>query len=168
MGFLDSYKHLEKLCGEVMNDNKRLSAYIDAMENTRNGAFRVEGWDEDFKKLKHYRWVRNQITHEPACSEANMCEPGDEIWLEQFYARIMNQTDPLALYRKATRPQPVSKRQTSMSHSTSESQNTYVPNTTRRKQQQNKPETPTATNAVVVFAIFLFVIIVLFYLFVNK
>ena len=27
MGFIDSYKHLEKLCGEVLNDDRRVSAY---------------------------------------------------------------------------------------------------------------------------------------------
>lgn len=52
------------------------------------------------KNLKHYRWVRNQISHEPGCSEENMCEPEDARWLDRFYSRIMNQTDPLALYRK--------------------------------------------------------------------
>ena len=33
-----------------------------------------------------------------------MCEPGDEEWLDDFYDRIMTQTDPLALYRKAIGP----------------------------------------------------------------
>ena len=33
-----------------------------------------------------------------------MCEPDDALWLEQFYTRIMEQTDPLAMYRKATQP----------------------------------------------------------------
>lgn len=101
MGFIDSYKRLEKLCGEVLNDNRCVSAYIDEMLNTPNGAVYVRTWNEDLKKLKHYRWVRNQISHEPGCNEFNMCEPGDELWIENFYLRIMNQTDPLALYRKA-------------------------------------------------------------------
>ena len=33
MGFIDSYKRLEKLCGEVLNDDRRISAYIEEMEN---------------------------------------------------------------------------------------------------------------------------------------
>ena len=33
MGFIESYKHLEKLCGEVLNDDRRISAYIDEMIN---------------------------------------------------------------------------------------------------------------------------------------
>ena len=55
MGFIDSYKHLEKLCGEVLNDDRRLPAYIDEMESTPNGYRYVPSWNEDLKKLKHYR-----------------------------------------------------------------------------------------------------------------
>ena len=109
MGFIDSYKHLEKLCGEVLNDDRRVSAYIDEMLSTPRGSYYVRTWDEDLKNLKHYRWVRNQISHEPGCTEQNMCDPEDELWLDEFYSRIMNQTDPLSLYHQATRPRPVSK-----------------------------------------------------------
>ena len=109
MGFIDSYKHLEKLCGEVLNDDRRVSAYIDEMLSTPGGSYYVRTWDEDLKKLKHYRWVRNKISHEPGCTEQNMCDPKDELWLDAFYSRIMNQTDPLSLYHQATRPRPVAK-----------------------------------------------------------
>ena len=102
MSFIEAYKHLEKLCGEVLNDDRRISAYIDEMINKPRGQYIVSGWNEDLKKLKHYRWVRNKITHEPDCTEENMCEPNDTVWLQNFYSRIMNQTDPLTLYAKAT------------------------------------------------------------------
>ena len=104
MRFMSSYKQLEKLCGEVLNQTRPISAYIEEMEKAPRGAFLVPHWNEDLKKLKHYRWIRNKITHEPNCDETNMCHADDAIWLDQFYGRIMNQTDPLALYRKATRP----------------------------------------------------------------
>ena len=86
-----------------------ISAYIDDMENTPKGSYLVQGWDEDFKRLKHYRWIRNQIAHEPNCTEENMCEYVDAQWIDDFYDRIMNQSDPLAMYRKATKPQPAAK-----------------------------------------------------------
>lgn len=100
MGFIDAYKHLEKLCGDTLNDDRRISAYIDAMLRLPQGSYIVAGWDEDLKQLKHYRWVRNQIAHEPGCNEDNMCDDEDVQWIEQFYVRVMQQTDPLALYRK--------------------------------------------------------------------
>ena len=104
MGFIEAYKRLEKLCAEVLDDERRVSAYIDEMINTSRGAYFVRDWDEDLKQLKHYRWIRNQIVHDPCCSEENMCSDADTQWIVDFHARIMNQTDPLALYRKATRP----------------------------------------------------------------
>lgn len=109
MSFIDSYKHLEKLCGDMLSDTHGVSTYIDEMINKPRGSYLVRGWDEDLKQLKRYRWVRNQIVHEPDCSEENMCDPEDADWLDDFYDRIMNQTDPLALYHKATRPKPVAK-----------------------------------------------------------
>ena len=86
-----------------------MSAYIDEMLNTPHGSYYVENWNEDLKKLKHYRWVRNQIAHEPGCTERNMCDHEDELWIDNFYSRIMNQTDPLSLYHKATRKQTTKK-----------------------------------------------------------
>lgn len=79
---------------------------IDEMLNNSLGSYYVSGWDEDLKRLKHYRWVRNQIVHDPVCTEENMCEFGDAEWLEQFRSRIMSSTDPLTLYRKAKNSQP--------------------------------------------------------------
>ena len=105
MGFIDAYKRLEKLCGEVLDDDRKVSAYIDEMLNTPRGAYYVSGWDKDLKQLKHYRWIRNRIVHDPGCSEENMCSDDDIQWLVDFYSRIMDRTDPLALYRKAMQPQ---------------------------------------------------------------
>lgn len=104
MSFIDSYKRLEKLCSEIYSDNHGLSTYIDEMLDTPDGSYYVSGWNEDLKQLKHYRWVRNQIVHEPNCTEENMCEPGDMQWIDNFYSRIMSITDPLALYGKAKSP----------------------------------------------------------------
>ena len=108
MGFMDSYKRLEKLCGVILSDDRRVSAYIDEMERMPYAAYRVPGWNDDLKLLKQYRWIRNQIVHDPNCSEENMCDPEDALWLDDFHSRIMNQTDPLALYRKATQSRSAS------------------------------------------------------------
>lgn len=142
MGFIESYKHLEKICGEIMNDERRLSAYIDEMLKTPNGAFYVRGWNDDLKQLKHYRWVRNQISHEPGCTEQNMCEPSDTIWLDNFYVRIMNLTDPLALYYQATKPQVAqhpSKRQNQPQMYNTSSNNTYNQTYKHNRKTSHKP-----------------------------
>ncbi len=102
MGFMRAYKHLDNLCRDT--NGIGLSGYIEDMERNHIAAFRVEGWENDYRQLKHYRWVRNRITHEDNADEDNMCKDGDVEWLEDFYSRMMNQTDPLSLARKASAP----------------------------------------------------------------
>lgn len=101
MGFMDSYKRLERFCGDASRQRQGVSAYIDEMYSIRDGAQYVRGWYADLKQLKHYRWIRNKIAHEPDCTEANMCSPADTQWIDDFYDRILNRTDPLSLYRQA-------------------------------------------------------------------
>lgn len=98
---MNSYKHLEKLCGEIMRDERRVSAYIDEMTCHPFGSSLVAGWNNDLKKLKHYRHIRNLIAHEPDCSEDSLCVPSDAVWIENFCTRILNLSDPLSLYRRA-------------------------------------------------------------------
>ena len=98
---MNSYKHLEKLCGEIMRDERRVSAYIDEMTCTPFGPSLVAGWNNDLKKLKHYRHIRNLIAHEPDCSEDSLSIPSDAVWIENFCTRILNLSDPLSLYRRA-------------------------------------------------------------------
>lgn len=98
---MNSYKHLEKLCGEIMRDERRVSAYIDEMTCTPFGPSLVAGWNNDLKKLKHYRHIRNLIAHEPDCSEDSLCVPSDAVWIENFCTRILNSSDPLCIGRAA-------------------------------------------------------------------
>ncbi len=102
MGFLEAYKMLEKLCCELYGTNHGVSSYIDDMSQQSSAACRIPGWSDDLRQLKHYRYVRNQIVHDPASSEDNMCKSGDELWVHNFYHRILNCDDPIARYRKRT------------------------------------------------------------------
>lgn len=63
--------------------------------------FKTMDWVSDYKNLKHYRYIRNQIVHENNINEDSICNEDDLMWVEQFHKRIINQTDPLALYHKA-------------------------------------------------------------------
>ena len=110
MSFIDSYKRLEKLCSDAYGEKHGISAYIDKMTAIHDGQFTVSGWNADLKMLKHCRWARNRIVHDPGCTEANTCDSGDEEWLIDFYKRMLVGKDPLALYRKAKAPKPKPKR----------------------------------------------------------
>ena len=136
MSFIESYKHLDKICGEVLNDDRRISAYIDEMTNTPRGSYLVRGWDDDLKQLKHYRWIRNQIAHELNCTEENMCKYGDAQWIDDFYDRIMNQSDPLAMYFQATKPHPVAK--SAQNHEPAQLQYTYSKQPSQPKHKSKK------------------------------
>lgn len=123
MSFIDSYKRLEKLCNEIYGSNRGLSAYIDDMLNNPSGTRYVEDWNETLKQLKHYRWIRNQIVHEPNCNEENMCVSDDILWLDKFYSRILSSSDPISLYRKSRNQ--ASTQRLKQTYSSSEVRRTY-------------------------------------------
>lgn len=159
--FLDSYKHLEKLCNEIFNDIHGITFYINEMTNNPRGSVLVNGWNSDLKQLKHYRWVRNQITHEPGCTEQDVCKPGDIEWLDNFYSRIMNQNDPISLYRKATNTSVKSKKHAVQEANDCPAQYTndrsVQINNNYKKQKVNK--TPTGWILFIIIAIIIFFIL---------
>lgn len=102
MEYLESYKSLDKLCREIYGEEGGISAYIDDMCATPDGAYRVQGWNDTLKKLKYCRHIRNIIVHQPGAKEEQMCSFEDATWLDDFHARIMSGKDPLSLYRRQT------------------------------------------------------------------
>jgi hypothetical protein len=103
MSFLDAYKHLEKLCGEVMQDSRKVTAYIEAMVGCPDGAKLVKGWENDLKALKHYRSIRNELAHNPDASERKLVKHADIKWVKKFYKRLKKGSDPLSLYKNRAR-----------------------------------------------------------------
>ena len=65
-----------------------------------------------------------------------MCEYGDAQWIDDFYDRIMNQSDPLAMYQKATKPHPVAK--PAQNHEPAQLQYTYSEQPNRPKHKSKK------------------------------
>lgn len=99
--FQESYKRLDRLCKEILSSSEGVSAYIKQMEavawaDRKN----VVSWENDYKKLKHVRWVRNQLAHEVGAFEAGVCALEDLNYTEDFYQRILEGVDPFSLMRK--------------------------------------------------------------------
>lgn len=65
-----------------------------------------------------------------------MCEAGDDEWLDDFYERIINQTDPLAMYFQATKPRPVAK--SAQNHEPALLQYTYSKQPSQPKHKSKK------------------------------
>lgn len=97
--FLDEYKRLEKLCSELYNQQHGVSLYIADMEATpANLSIMVPSWHVDLKTLKHLRHIRNAMVHD--LTDQNVSYTQEDIRnIKEFYQRIMNQQDPLALLR---------------------------------------------------------------------
>ena len=111
--FMEAFKHLDKICKEMFNAEKGVTSYIDEMERISSGPRYVPNWNFVLRRLKDLRHIRNTHSHEIGTSYGDICSPEDVQWLESFYSEIMNTTDPIAQYRKATAPKPKSKMPTS-------------------------------------------------------
>ncbi len=105
MEFINAYKRLDNLCKDIFTAEKGVTTYIEEMEKISSGKFEVKNWDNAYKKLKHYRYIRNKIVHDNDATEDNMCDYLDIEWLEQFYSKILNRSDPLAVYEAILREQ---------------------------------------------------------------
>lgn len=96
--FFEEYKRLDKLCGEIFSCRNGVSEYITQMECANQGRYKVSSWDNDYKALKHIRWVRNQIAHDT--TGHTICTESDLLFVIDFYCRIINREDPFAQLRK--------------------------------------------------------------------
>lgn len=100
LAFMDLHKRTDRFIKEAFQTEEGISEYLRRMEQSANeGRLSVGGWDSDYKKLKHIRWVRNQLAHEVGY-DAAIQDPDDFSWLNAFYDRLTNQKDPLAFLEK--------------------------------------------------------------------
>ncbi|MBE6742521.1 MAG: hypothetical protein E7570_09525 [Ruminococcaceae bacterium] len=95
--FLNEYLPVEKICNEIY-DESGVTAYINDMQcRTANEKWLVHNWDVELKKLKHLRWLRNQIVHPNNSYEVTQ---QDLIDIKTFHNKLLTQQDPLALLYK--------------------------------------------------------------------
>ena len=100
--FLEEYKRLDHLCKDILSSNDGISEYIRQMEEPQYSDCRfVNTWDDDYRQLKHMRWVRNKLTHEIGTLNSDICREDDIEWVKSFYNRIINTDDPLSAIRKS-------------------------------------------------------------------
>ena len=99
--FFNEYKTLDKLCSEIYGGSNGISGYIDEMESAEwYKVKRIADWSDTIRKLKNFRYIRNQIAHGGIELDGNLCDFEDIDWIKEFYQRIINGTDPLSLLRK--------------------------------------------------------------------
>ena len=122
MGFMQSYKRLDNLCRDM--NGVGVTGYLEDMDRKSGAGLQVTGWWDDYRQLKYYRHIRNQIAHENNAIEEGLCSEDDSAWIEAFHHRILDRTDPLALYcaarRKQQSPPPRRKAESSFQQKTAE------------------------------------------------
>lgn len=97
--FFESYKRLDNCCRDIYASQNGIGAYLDHMEEVSvQGRRLVPGWDAEYKKLKHLRWVRNQIVHDDG--SVQICEPEEIDDVQDFYENLLHEEDPLSQLRR--------------------------------------------------------------------
>ena len=99
--FLELYRRIDRFIKDAYGSTDGVSEYIRQMEqNDGKGRIYVATWKNAYGKLKHLRWIRNQLVHEVGY-DSDICERADYDWLISFGNQLYSATDPLSVMRKA-------------------------------------------------------------------
>lgn len=99
--FFDEYKRLDKLCSDMYGKSSGgVTSYINDMASVSSSdAQKILDWNSTYNKLKSLRHIRNQMAHGEGSFDDYVCSYDDIEWLRDFRNKIMNVSDPLAIYR---------------------------------------------------------------------
>lgn len=105
--FFDEFKALDHLCRDIYGestDNKLgVTLYLEDMgRHASQGVSKVSGWVSDYNRLKSARNIRNELAHSRNSMTVDICSQEDIDFVRSFRARILDQTDPIAMLRKQT------------------------------------------------------------------
>lgn len=93
--FFEQFKKLDNQCCHMFGcKSGGVTQYIDSMTCNWAGQQLVPGWVQDYKSLKHVRWLRNKLAHEFV--DYQLSEVEDLEFLEDFHHRVQRGCDPLS------------------------------------------------------------------------
>lgn len=96
--FFEEFKRLDKVCGELCREKYGVTHYIDEMKGISGNDYRhIPNWRADLEQLIRLRHIRNYLAHTEGSFNEEVCTQKDIEWLQSFYKRILNQSDPLAM-----------------------------------------------------------------------
>ena len=110
--FFDEFKALDNLCRDIYGgsvDNKLgVTLYLEDMDKkAHRGLINVSGWVSDYNRLKSARNIRNELAHSRNSMTVDICSQEDIDFVRSFRAKILNQTDPIAMLRmQSAKPHP--------------------------------------------------------------
>ena len=107
--FLDEYKYVDKICREMLGTEKGVTAYIEQLDETpMTVRYWITEWNDEYRQLKHIRWLRNQIAHSTEYVE---CTQSDLDWLKGFHNRLLTQQDLLAKAHRVIKESQIQRQQ---------------------------------------------------------
>ena len=106
---LEEYKYVDAICRDMLGTKKGVSAYIEQLDETpMTVRYWITEWNDEYRQLKHIRWLRNQIAHS---TESVECTQSDLDWLRGFHNRLLTQQDLLAKARRVIQESQIQKQQ---------------------------------------------------------
>ena len=106
---LDEYKYVDKICREMLGTEKGVTAYIEQLDETpMTVRYWITEWNDEYRQLKHIRWLRNQIVHSTGNVE---CTQSDLDWLKDFHNRLLTQQDLLAKAHRVIKESQIQRQQ---------------------------------------------------------
>ena len=106
---LEEYKYVDKICQEMLGAGKGVTAYIEQLDETpMTVRYWSTEWNDEYKQLKHVRWLRNQIAHSTGTVD---CTQSDLEWLKGFHNRLLTQQDLLAKAHRVIKESQIQRQQ---------------------------------------------------------
>ena len=106
---LDEYKYVDAICRDMLGAEKGVSAYIEQLDETPvTVRYWITEWNDEYRQLKHIRWLRNQIVHS---TESIECSQADLDWLKGFHNRLLTQQDLLAKAQRVIKESQIQRQQ---------------------------------------------------------
>ena len=107
--FLEEYKYVDAICRDMLGAEKGVTAYIEQLDETpMTVRYWITEWNDEYKQLKHIRWLRNQIVHSTGNVE---CTQFDLDWLKDFHNRLLTQQDLLAKAHRVIQESQIQRQQ---------------------------------------------------------
>lgn len=109
INILEEFKYVDAICRDMLNADKGVSAYIEQLDTTPLAVrYWITEWNNEYRQLKHIRWLRNQIAHSTGYVE---CSQADLDWLKDFHNKLLTQQDLLAKARRIIQESQIQKQQ---------------------------------------------------------
>ena len=106
---LEEYKYVDAICRDMLGTKKGVSAYIEQLDETpMTVRYWITEWNDEYRQIKHIRWLRNQIVHSTGNVE---CTQSDLDWLKDFHNRLLTQQDLLAKAHRVIKESQIQRQQ---------------------------------------------------------